>query len=386
MSDSSQTALRFLKEVTWGATPAAAMTDLPFDSESLKQTTGTRTSNEIRADRQVKDITRIQVDSAGDINFTGQYAAHDELLAGVMMGAFAADISVAFTSVVTIAADATGFTDSGNGFVAAGIVVGQWLKFSGFADNTIDGFYRVVTVAAGTITTSPVPPATEVAGASVTIKGSLLTNGTTFTSFTLEKEFADITEFLSYTGMVAGQLQLNIPSNEAMTGVVSFQGKSEVGAGATVGTGGPAAAPENDEFNSIDNIKDVRFDGAATTLDLTEITLSLENNLRPRPAIGNVGPVGMGLGRVNVSGTLKAYFETRTEMDLYRNFTAVNGLSWRTQDAAGNGYVFDLGKLRITDAQQVAGGNDQDVIAELSFEAYRDAASTFTVAVNRFAA
>ena len=385
MSDSSQTELSFLKEVTWGVTPAANFTELPFDSESLKQTTGTRTSNQIRKDRQVKDITRIQVDSAGDVNFTAQYAAHDELLAGVMMDAFATDISVAYTDAVTIAADATGFTDSGNGFVTAGIVVGQWLKFSGFADSTIDGFYRVVTVAAGTITTSPVPPMTETAGATVTIKGSLLKNGTTFTSFTLEKQFADITEFLSYPGMVAGQLQLNIPSNEAVTGVVSFQGKTEVGAGATVGTG-LDPAPTNDEFNSIDNIKDVRFDGAVSTLDLTEITLSLQNNLRPRPAIGNVGPVGMGLGRINVSGTLKAYFESRTEMELYRGFTAVSGLSWRTEDIAGNAYVFDLGKLKITDGQQVAGGNDQDVIAELSFEAYRDTASTFTVAINRFAA
>lgn len=385
MSDSSQTELSFLKEVTWGVNPGGNSTDLPFDSESLKQTTGTRTSNQIRSDRQVKDITRIQVDAAGDISFTAQFAAHDALLEGVMMDAFATDISVAFTDAVTIAATASGFTDSGNGFVTAGIVVGQWLKFSGFADNTIDGFYRVDTVAAGVIATTSVPPATEVAGASVTIKGSLLKNGTTFTSFLLEKQFVDIAEFLSYPGMVAGQLQLNIPSNEAITGVVSFQGKSEAGAGASV-TAGLDAAPTNDEFNSIDNIKDVRFNGAASMLDLTEITLSLENNLRPRPAIGNVGPVGMGLGRINVSGTLKAYFESRTEMELYRDFTEVNGLSWRTEDAAGNAYVFDLGKLRITDAQQVAGGNDQDVIAELTFEAYRDALSGFTAAINRFVA
>lgn len=386
MSDSSLVELSYIKETVWGVTPAAAMTELPMDSENLKQTTQTRTSKQIRKDRQVKDVTRTNVEAGGDVNFTAQYKAHDDLLAGAMMNTWGADISAVISASVTIAATATGFTDSANQFAAAGIVVGQWIKASGFANSLLNVFYRVTSVSAGVIATSPVPVATEVAGASVTIKGSLITNGVTKTSFSLEKFFSDIGEYVSYPGMRVNSLKLTIPSTDAITGVMSFQGQKEVGAGATIGTGSLIAAPTFDELTSVDNFADVRLDGALSTLDFTEVTLSMENKLRAQPSSGKLGPIGIGLGTINLAGTIKAYFESRTEMDKYRNFTAVAGMSWRHQDAAGNAYVFDIGSMKFTDGQQVAGGIDQDVIAELSWVAKLDALTGVTLGINRFAA
>lgn len=68
----------------------------------------------------------------------------------------------------TIAATGTGFTDSGNRFGT--LVAGDAIQLSGFVDSDINVVYEVLTVAAGVITTSPAPAATESAGASVVVQ------------------------------------------------------------------------------------------------------------------------------------------------------------------------------------------------------------------------
>lgn len=77
----------------------------------------------------------------------------------------------------TFAATAGGFTDSANAFVSTGVEVGSEITFSGFTDTSINTVYMVDTVVAGTITTTPVPAATEVAGASVTYVATTIWDG-----------------------------------------------------------------------------------------------------------------------------------------------------------------------------------------------------------------
>lgn len=78
----------------------------------------------------------------------------------------------------TVAATASGFDDSGDDLFTE-VVVGDSFNITGFTDTTINGDYVVVgKTDNGTITTYPAPPATEVAGASVTMTpyGTVLDN------------------------------------------------------------------------------------------------------------------------------------------------------------------------------------------------------------------
>ena len=84
-------------------------------------------------------------------------------------GDFTTDWDLATATGTTFAATAGGFTDSGNGFVSAGVLVGQQFTVSGFTTASInDTVYTVDTVVAGTVSTTPNPPTTEVAGDTVT--------------------------------------------------------------------------------------------------------------------------------------------------------------------------------------------------------------------------
>ncbi len=327
---------------------------------------------------------RTAVEARGDVQIELSYGAYDDLLAGAQMGDWSA---AADLSATDIAADDAGaqFTSTTTDFTAESLVLGQWIKVDGFADPGLNTYYRVTSIAANALGVDPAPAAAEAAGNTVTVKGSLLKNGTAAKSFTLEKQFADVGEFVSFTGMRVGQLSLAVQPGQIITGSFSFQGERATAAGASVGTGQPTAAPGNDVLNAIDHVTAVREGGQATTLDVTGITLQLQNNLRSRQAMANLGPVGVGLGRVGVTGSFEAYFETRALYEKYLSF-AETSLSFRVVDGAGNAYVFDLPRLKFTDGQVVAGGNDQDVLAQLSFTAVREAVGDMMLGISRFPA
>jgi len=386
LGDTSKSQVRYLKEVTWGVTPASAMKNMRFTGESLKFRIDTTKSNEIRSDRQITDNVAVGAGAEGGINFELSFGAIDDLLEGVLQKAWSTAVNM---SGITFAAVATGnkFTDTGNGFVAAGIVAGQWIKVAGFTPAANNGFFRVESVAAGEIVVSGGTLVSEVAGDTVTIKGQHIHNSNVAASFTLEKEFSDLTQFISYTGMRVGDFSLEFATAAIVTGAISFMGKSGAIAGVTVGTGNPIAAPTADVMNAVSNVLGI-FEGATLaelTSKMSKLGISVKNSLRGQNAIGTLGNVGIGTGRCDVSGTLSAYFENDT---LYAKFLAntTTGLAWRAQDAVGNAYIISVPKVKLSDGTVVAGGADQDVMADFSWQAVMHATFGFTISIDKFAA
>ena len=215
----NQTQLSFIKEVTPGITPVSpALQILRYLSESLKYDNQTVTSEEITSTRDVPDLIIVDQSNGGDIGCEFSALTYDALiLAGLMAdAAFTTDTTGAIS---TIAADATGFTDSANGMIASGIEVGQFFEVEGMADTTINGFYRALTVVAGEITTYPVPPATEAAGATVTLSGSTAKTGTTDHSYTIQEAFLDIAvpSYVNYRGCRVSTLGMSLSVGSILT-------------------------------------------------------------------------------------------------------------------------------------------------------------------------
>ncbi len=60
-ADANVVDLRYAKESTFGTPPGGTYTEVRYTGESLKQTTDTTLSNEIRSDRATSDIIRTNV-------------------------------------------------------------------------------------------------------------------------------------------------------------------------------------------------------------------------------------------------------------------------------------------------------------------------------------
>jgi len=385
IADTARSQLYYSEEVTWGVTPAIALKAMRYTGETLNYSIDTTQSKEIRSDRQITDLIRTDVEPSGNVNFELSYGAPDDLLQGALFNAWLTAVNMTGATFAAVSGAPDSFTDSGNGFITAGIKAGQWIKSSGFTNPANNGFFQVLTVAAGTITVKgETALVNETAAAGRTFKGQTLRNGTTSKSYSLELAFADVTKFKSFTGMRVNTLALNLSVGEILTGVLGFLGKGSVLGSATIGTGGPTAAPTNEVLNAVSNVAYIGEGGALFSGKLKEFSLNLNNNLRQQKAVGTLGNVGIGTGRAVVTGKLQAYFEGAAN-DLYTKYLAgtETSLSFRITDAANNAYIITMPRVKLTKGELTAGAADQDVMAELDFQALRHPTYDFTIQIDR---
>ena len=402
MSDSSSVQVFYRPETTWGESPSAqspqqSLREFRFTSESLNFTANTEVSEEIRSDRQVADIIRTGVESGGDVGIELSFGAHDDLFEGALYNDWTAELDSDTASPIannfTVAGSPDGTVISAGspeeGAIAFldSLTIGAFIQISdSILSPTNDTFTRVTANSgAGSVTVSPALASTG--GDTFRIRESHLRNGTTLKSFLIEKAFTDIVEFITFTGMRVGNAQINIATGSILNGQFSFQGETATAQSTSVIAG--LVSPEtqevaaNDVFNAIDNIGNILINGVADpTVCFTEVSFTIEDNLRNQPCIGQLENTGIGVGRTNISGTLSAYFVNRNLYDDYLSF-ATSSVSF-TATLGGNTYLFDFPSIKFTNGEVVAGGNDQDVLVTMEFTAKRDPTLGFTMGINRY--
>ena len=386
MSDSNREQMRYVEEDTWGTTPATRdLQELRILSESLKHTIENVTSNEIRNDRQITGLIQTGSSAGGDIAFELSYDSYDEFLEGALWSDWSADLNI---SAATIAATASGFTDSDSGF--GSVVAGEWIKVAGFTGNSgeNEGYYLVTAAAAGTLTTSPVPTSTEAAGATVTVKGSYLRNGTTEHSYSIERKLTDLSPdvHFPYTGMVVNTLNMEVASKAVITGSFGFIGEEGSVSATAMSSGSVTDAGTTDPLNANANVANVlENDTAVTTCLVKAMGFSLNNNVRGLDSVGLTGNCDIGVGVVDLTGTLTAYLKNK---DLYQKFLdgTASSLSFRVADSAGNAYIFTFHNIKFSDDAPAASGANTDIMDNLTWTALRHATYDCMIQIDKFAA
>lgn len=408
MSDSSSVQLFFVEETTWGEIPvsggspeAPKLNEFRFTNDSLTQTTETTISEEIRSDRQVSDIVRTAVSAGGEVGVELSFGSHDDLLAGALYDDFSVEVNeVGVSASFTSGSPGPGvfqllqspLVQSPNW--VANVVVGQFLRLTGSANSpTNDGFYKVafVDAAAGLIRFTSAPASAEAAG-TFNIRGQVISNSVTRKSFTIEKWFSDVVvdadspetgAYQYFTGMRVGTSSLTIAPGAIINGSFTFEGRQAFSVGNTVGDSLPNEVSTADVLNAVDNITDILINGVEDpNCSFTSVEFTIENNLRAQPCIGQLANSGIGLGRTNVSGTIEAYLLDRTFFERYLNFETIS-ISFRAT-LGGDSYVFDFPAVKFISGTTETPGNDADVLVSVEFNAKRDPASDYMVAINRF--
>lgn len=208
---------------------------------------------------------------------------------------------------------------------------------------------------------------------------NVLTLGTTRKSFTLEKQFADLTsKFIQLKGCCVGQLDLSFAVDEIVTGSMQFMGANGLEAASSlVGTGSEAAPSGNEVFAGNVDMDSVTYDGtsmASSGIIPLRIDLSINNALRARRSLLSQTPVDTRAGTARVSGVLECYVADES-WEIYQdmlNNTAVS-LAWTATDSGGSGYTFSLGEVKVTGPAPGAGGLDQDNMIRAEFLAINTA-------------
>ncbi len=182
-------------------------------------------------------------------------------------------------------------------------------------------------------------------------------------------DYTDLASTLELSvGCGISSFTVNVPVDGIATISFSVLGKSS--SSTTSDDGTPGTASTNEAINAVDNVKPI-IEGTGT-FTATSVGFTVENSLRGRQQIGTLGNVSVGSGKFLVQGTLQGIFSSSTIIDKFLNQTE-SQLAIPITDDAGNSMCFYFPAVKYTSASRVTPGEDQDILADLSWSAFMDA-------------
>jgi hypothetical protein len=380
----NRVALRLKPEATFGTTPSTGSHYLlRLTGETLKYAIQTVQSAEIRSDRMIADLAQVGAEASGDINFEFSYGEFDTLLAAALQGTWTAAGTNGATTGTATYVSSTGLTLIGASLT--NLVAGQWFRLVDSTTTANTQWYKAVTVPSATSLTVASGFTAATGNVGVIVQAARVVNSTSQTSFSIERNNADLTQFQLFRGMTPSRLSLTLSPGQILTGSLSFMGKDSAALAGTSGMPGTSVASlTNTVYNSVSNVFNILEGGSALSNTYARsLTINVDNSLRGQTALGTLGNVGIGAGQSVITGSLELYFADSTYLNKFINNTA-SSLSLRIgASSTGIGYVLTFPNVKYTDGANPTPGGNQDVILNVPFQALRDSTSGYQVMVDR---
>lgn len=180
---------------------------------------------------------------------------------------------------------------------------------------------------------------------------NVLKAGTVQKSFTLERKFADITQYGVFTGCTMDKFSLEVKPNAIVTGSFSVVGKGA----AYSGTPLDAIPTASQQESPYDSFTGVMKEGGSTVAFVTGLSLSIQNNLSPNYVVGSNQTPFITAGRTNVSGTLSCMFQDLTMLNKFINETETS-IEFTLGNGTTKSYTFKIPRVRYTGGDNAVSG------------------------------
>lgn len=253
------------------------------------------------------------------------------------------------------------------------------------------GVYTVTGLTNDTIQVDRALP-TIAAGGRITIKACILRNPASSAniipqSSTLETGYNDVSQYFVTEGVRAGGYTLDIASGAIIKGTTVTMASSTTRQNASM-LGNttnytPLDAASTEAISATANVGALLLDGVVASTALKSVSLKIDGSLRQQQAVGSKFPVGIAEGRLNITGTLEAYFADGSNFDAFLNHDTVS-LAFPLIDHDQNTYWFTVPAFKITSDPITPSGNDQDVMEKLDFTSFRDSGTSCMIQIDRF--
>lgn len=268
-------------------------------------------------------------------------------------------------------------------FTTLGLTEGMWLKLGGSASaNQFDtaannDFVRILSISANQLTFDIVPTgwsADTASGKEIYIFiPDYVRNGTTQFSHSIEQSYLDIGRHQKFTGMVVGSMSLSMDSQSIIGTTFTFTGKR--GEYDTSGFSGATyfRRQSRTALNTSSNVGKFAEGGteiSGTNL-VTSASVDITNNLRARTAVGSLGATSIGAGTSDITGSLSTYFDTEDLLNKVISNTDTS-MQFSLKDNGGAVTFLDLPRMKFSSGSTSISGRNDDVMAELEFQALAD--------------
>jgi hypothetical protein len=300
-----------------------------------------------------------------------------------------------------IVASVTGgnaLTSTALDFATLGLSVGQWVKVGGdsagsqFATAALNGWCRISAIATNRLSLDIAPSGWAAnPGTGKTIQvffGDFLVNGTTQKSFTFERQQQDITapSYEYFTGQQVSTFALTLKAGEVIAGSIGLMGMSATVGTSRAGGASDTAAPTYSVLNAASNVGYLAEGGVmvAGPTYVTELGITINNNLGEQKAVNSIYPVGVRNGEISVSGNLNAYFGDISLLSKVLSDTDTS-LMFRAGRTDGNreSILIDIPAAKLSGTSPVEAKN-QDRMFTGTYAAKMHATLGYTITAQRY--
>jgi hypothetical protein len=211
------------------------------------------------------------------------------------------------------------------------------------------------------------------------LQGTWATNvvkgGVTAQSFTIERRFTDIAQYIRYLGAMVDTMTLELRPGRMVTGSFGIIAADFNVAGTTLGA--PAAAPTASPF---DTFTGTLTEGGVTIAYVTGLTLNLNNNLDPAFVLFSNKARQINSGRSNLTGRLQAWFEDASLLNKFLN--EVESSLSVTLDGTGGDLTILVPRLKYNSGGITMQG-EQGIQVDIGFQALRDNTTASNIQITR---
>ncbi len=341
-------------------------------------------SNEINNTFQNVD-TRLGVRGAeGSLNGELSPGSYSDFFGSVLAKDFVAVVGASGVSV-TIAASGTNFTITrGSGsWITDGIRVGHVVRMTGAGLNAanVGNNCLVVSMTATVLTVmvlSDVALVAEGPIASVALapagKASWVpTTGHTDDSYNIEEWYSDVAESTVFTGMKVGTANIQLPSTGMVTNDFSFMGKGLTSSGTSAYFTSPTGPSTTGLLTAVQGALLVNGSTAAC---ITDASISIERAQEAAQCVGSNFNSEIFTGKINVTGSVSAYFSDSTMRNYFNNETEVTILLVVTTGEAKNADFISFVLPRVKFGTFSNADAENGIVSSLDFTALMNTVTT----------
>jgi len=206
----------------------------------------------------------------------------------------------------------------------------------------------------------------------------VLKAGTTRRSFTIERTFQDITQYVRYTGCEVNTMSISIAPNSMVGVSFGFIGKDQSIAQTAIASSSYSALTDTCQF---DSFTATISEGGSPIALVTEAEITLENGIEPQFVVGSSTTLRPSIGRCNVTGSITVYLEDQAMLAKFQNETE-SSLDLTLTDPDGNTFQIEIPKLKYTSGQPDVSG-EGSVTVSMDFQAIYDSVDASNIVITR---
>ena len=348
------------------------------ETASFNVTKEAYSSNEIITHQQHTGDTHGVRSSAATLNGLLSGLTYKDMFSSLMRKAWAATSSIGSLSL-TIAASGSQYTITrGSGdFLTGGIKIGDVVRLAGGSlDPANVGVNLAVTAATATVLTVTVVNGASlvaegpIASCTVSVPGQKVfvpTSAHTNDYYTFEEYFTDLTRSHVYPDIQIGSAEVNMPATGNVA--VNF---NLIGLGAVTKSGSQVLTSPTAETTSniVSSVAGLALLGGTKQTAITSARVLIDGQIASGEAVigSNFRPDNQR-GRIRVSGSFTALYESDTTADAFDNETATSLVLVLADDRTGGADFVTLSMSKVKLFSDDADDGEKQIIRTYSFVA-----------------